>query len=66
MRCSVHKGEIRGRVHRWNRRPMCGRCYGYFTKRVRVQRTRGVKRVTRKPTLRRNSSLLDRLRALLE
>jgi hypothetical protein len=36
--CSVHRGPIRGKVHFWNKRPMCGRCYGYFTTRVHLQR----------------------------
>ena len=63
MQCSVHKGRIRGRVHRWNNRPMCARCYGYFTKRVRVLRR---PRTSPRPQARRQSSpLLRALKALL-
>ena len=39
MMCTVHHGHIRGKVYRWNHRAMCKRCYGYFTRRVRVIRT---------------------------
>jgi hypothetical protein len=56
MQCSVHNGKIKGRVHWWNHRAMCGRCYGYFTKRVRVVRA---------PPHARRSTLLDRLRRWL-
>jgi hypothetical protein len=56
MQCSVHKGKIKGKVHWWNRRAMCGRCYRYFTQRVHVVRT---------PPRVRQSTLLDRLRRWL-
>jgi hypothetical protein len=56
MQCSVHNGKIKGRVHWWNHRAMCGRCYGYFTKRVRVVRA---------PPHASQSTLLDRLRRWL-
>lgn len=36
--CSVHRGSIRGKVHYWNKRPMCLRCYRYFTTRVHLAR----------------------------
>jgi hypothetical protein len=52
MQCSVHRGRIKGKVHWWNHRAMCGRCYGYFTRRVHV---------VRRNTVLRNPSLLDRL-----
>lgn len=39
MLCSIHKGPIRGRIHRWNHRPMCRSCYAHFTASVRVNRT---------------------------
>ncbi len=29
--CSVHKGVIHGKVHFWNRQPMCLNCYRRFT-----------------------------------
>jgi hypothetical protein len=38
MRCSVHQGPIRGRVHFWNHQAMCSKCYARFTKNVRVIR----------------------------
>lgn len=38
MICTVHHGHIRGKVYRWNHRVMCGRCYRYFCRRVRVVR----------------------------
>jgi len=38
MKCSVHKGQIRGKAHRWNNRWMCSRCFAYFTSHVRVAR----------------------------
>lgn len=56
MQCSVHNGKIKGRVHWWNHRAMCGRCYRYFTRRVRVLRA---------PQPAREKSLLDRLRRWL-
>ena len=36
--CSVHRGPIRGKAHYWNKRPMCLRCYRYFTARVHLAR----------------------------
>lgn len=39
MTCTVHHGQIRGKVYNWNHRPMCKRCYRYFCKRVRVIHT---------------------------
>jgi len=36
MFCSIHHAPIKGRVYRWNHRVMCGRCYRYFSKHVRV------------------------------
>ena len=59
MQCSVHNGRIKGKVHRWNHRPMCGKCYRYFTRRVHLVQAR------HKPTpaRRQDRSLLDRLRA---
>jgi hypothetical protein len=63
MQCSVHKGRIRGRVHRWNNRPMCTRCYGYFTQRVRVLRR--PRSMPHRQMQQQNSSLLQKLRALL-
>lgn len=38
--CSVCRRRIRGRAHRWNYRPFCLKCYQYFTRRVRVTRSR--------------------------
>lgn len=43
MQCSVHRGRIRGRIHFWNRQPMCSKCYGRFTATVRLQRTARVR-----------------------
>lgn len=56
MQCSVHKGRIKGKVHLWNHRAMCGRCYSYFTRRVRVLRA---------PKQTKKLSALDRLRQWL-
>jgi hypothetical protein len=39
MFCNVCRRRIRGRVHRWNYRPFCLKCYQYFTRRVRISRT---------------------------
>lgn len=60
MQCSVHNGRIKGKVHWWNHRAMCGRCYRYFTRRVRVLRPR----ISVQPRAPRSSSWLDRLRWL--
>lgn len=58
MWCSVHKGRIRGKAHRWNNRFMCGRCYRYFTRNVRVIRV-----PRRRPQTHRRS-LIERLKSL--
>jgi hypothetical protein len=61
MRCSVHKGHIRGRVHYWNRQPMCSSCYARFTSNVRILRSaRG-----RTEPINHRRGLLARLRRLL-
>lgn len=65
MQCSVHGGRIRGRVHRWNHRPMCGACYRTFTSRVRKAPAQGPARQRRTSPRRRDGSLLKALRALL-
>ena len=57
MQCSVHKGRIKGKVHRWNQRAMCGRCYRYFTRRAHVSRI---------PRLNRQRSFLERLLSWLD
>lgn len=36
--CAVDGRPIRGRAHRWGQRIMCGRCYRYFTRNVRIAR----------------------------
>jgi hypothetical protein len=67
MICTIHKGRIKGQVHYWNHRPMCPRCYGYFTKRVMIRRAP-------KPKTRRSSdggnngskTLLKKLLRLLD
>jgi hypothetical protein len=40
MQCAVCKKSIFGHVRRWNKRPMCRKCYGYFTGHVHVVRNR--------------------------
>lgn len=59
MQCSVHNGRIKGKVHFWNRRAMCGKCYRYFTRRVHLVRS------PRRQAPQRERSLLDRLRSWL-
>jgi hypothetical protein len=64
MKCSVHKGHIRGRVHRWHGQAMCSACYARFTSSVRVIRPRrGMPRPA--TPLRRNGGIWARLRRLL-
>lgn len=65
MQCSVHGGRIRGRVHRWNHRVMCGSCYRYFTRRVHVDQPRHAPRPARAQRRGREGSLIKALKALL-
>ena len=64
MKCSVHKGHIRGRVHRWHGLAMCSACYARFTSSVRVIRPwRGMPRPAAQP--RTDRGIWARLRRLL-
>lgn len=35
-KCSVHGGVIKGKVHYWNKQPMCLNCYTRFCTKVRL------------------------------
>jgi len=37
-KCSVHGGVINGKVHYWNKQPMCLNCYTRFCTKVRIAR----------------------------
>jgi hypothetical protein len=58
MKCTVCKKSIYSRVRHWNQRPMCRKCYGYFTGHVHVVR-RALPRNPVRP--KRATSLLRRL-----